>query len=99
MVVPEGGELPPEEELAAMEAAEAAEAAAAAAAAAPAGGVDESDWELVEDGVVLDEASVVEVVENAAGEIDDVVVIEDAVEADASADAVEPDAAEPETAA
>jgi large subunit ribosomal protein L9 len=40
-------------------------------------GVDESDWELVEDGVVLDEASVVEVEENAAGEIDDVVVIED----------------------
>ena len=38
MVVPEGGELPPEEELAAMEAAEAAEAAAAAAAAAPADG-------------------------------------------------------------
>ena len=33
MVVPEGGELPPEEELAAMEAAEAAEAAAAAEAA------------------------------------------------------------------
>jgi large subunit ribosomal protein L9 len=36
MVVPEGGELPPEEELAAMEAAEAAEAAAAEAAAQPA---------------------------------------------------------------
>jgi len=34
LVVPEGGELPPEEELAAMEAAEAAEAAAAAAPAA-----------------------------------------------------------------
>jgi large subunit ribosomal protein L9 len=33
LVVPEGGELPPEEELAAMEAVEAAEAAAAAAAA------------------------------------------------------------------
>ena len=56
MVVPEGGELPPEEELAAMEAAEAAEAAAAAAAAAPADAVDESDWELVDDAVVLDEA-------------------------------------------
>ncbi len=35
LVVPEGGELPPEEELAAMEAAEAVEAAAAAAAATP----------------------------------------------------------------
>jgi large subunit ribosomal protein L9 len=35
LVVPEGGELPPEEELAAMEAAEQAEAEAAAAAAAP----------------------------------------------------------------
>ena len=81
MVVPEGGELPPEEELAAMEAAEAAEAAAAAAAAAPADAVDESEWELVDDAVVLDEASVVEVEENAAGEIDDVVVIEDTVEA------------------
>ena len=73
-----------------MEAAEAAEAAAAAAAAAPADALDESEWELVEDGVVLDEASVVEVEENAAGEIDDVVVIEDAVETEA---AVEPDAA------
>jgi large subunit ribosomal protein L9 len=36
LVVPEGGELPPEEELEAMEAAEAAEAAAAAEAAQPA---------------------------------------------------------------
>ena len=82
MVVPEGGELPPEEELAAMEAAEAAEAAAAAAAAAPADAVDESEWELVDDAVVLDEASVVEVEENAVGEIDDVVVIEETVEAE-----------------
>jgi large subunit ribosomal protein L9 len=38
LVVPEGGELPPEEELAAMEAADAAAAAAAAEAAAPATG-------------------------------------------------------------
>src|SRR6476659_8303853 len=94
MVVPEGGELPPEEELAAMEAAEAAEAAAAAAAAAPATTVDESDWELVDD------AAVVEVEENAAGEIDDVVVIEDTVEtaeADAAVDGAletEPQAAD-----
>ena len=80
MVVPEGGELPPEEELAAMEAAEAAEAAAAAAAAAPADAVDDSEWEVVEDALVLDESSLVEVEENAAGEIDDVVVIEEAAE-------------------
>ncbi len=50
MVVPEGGELPPEEELAAMEAAEAAavaeaEAEAAAAAAAVA---EEAEWERAE---------------------------------------------------
>jgi large subunit ribosomal protein L9 len=47
LVVPEGGELPPEEELAAMEAAEAAEAAAAEAARAEAAGepveLDEDD--------------------------------------------------------
>jgi len=40
LVVPEGGELPPEEELAAMEAAEAAEAAAAAAESGPAPGAE-----------------------------------------------------------
>jgi hypothetical protein len=45
LVVPEGGELPPDEELAAMEAAEAAEAAAAAeeAATAPAGELEYLD--------------------------------------------------------
>ncbi len=49
MVVPEGGELPPEEELAAMEAAEAkAEAEAAAAAAEAAGVKPEPDWEALE---------------------------------------------------
>jgi large subunit ribosomal protein L9 len=91
MVVPEGGELPPEEELAAMEAAEAAEAAAAAAAAAPADAVDESEWELVDEAVVLDEAVLVEVEEDAAGEIDDVVVIEETVdETDSAEAAVEP---------
>lgn len=79
MVVPEGGELPPEEELAAMEA---AEAAAAAEAAGPVAADDESEWELVEDAVVLDEAVVVEVDEDAAGEIADVVVIEETDEAD-----------------
>jgi large subunit ribosomal protein L9 len=73
-VVPEGGELPPEEELAAMEA---AEAAAAAEAAGPIATTDESEWEFVEDAVVLDEAVLVEVEEDTAGEIDDVVVIEE----------------------
>jgi large subunit ribosomal protein L9 len=48
LVVPEGGELPPDEELAAMEAAEAAEAAAAEAARAEAAGetVDVLEAEL-----------------------------------------------------
>jgi large subunit ribosomal protein L9 len=103
MVVPEGGELPPEEELAAMEA---AEAAAAAEAAGPVAAADESEWELIEDAVVLDEAVVVEVEEDAAGEIDDVVVIEEPVEeseaetdsavaepAEAAVEPTEPDAA------
>jgi large subunit ribosomal protein L9 len=92
MVVPEGGELPPEEELAAMEAAELAAAAEAAAAAAPASSVDESAWEEVDDAVVLDDASLVEVTEDDAGEITDVVVVE------GTADAAEPETAEPEAA-
>ncbi len=46
MVVPEGGELPPDEELAAMEAAEAAAAAEAAGAAAAA--AEPIEWETVE---------------------------------------------------
>jgi len=93
MVVPEGGELPPEEELAAMEAAEAAEAAAAATAAVPTDAVDESEWELVDEAVVLDEAVLVEVEEDAAGDIEDVVVIEETVdetETDSAEAAVEP---------
>jgi large subunit ribosomal protein L9 len=45
LVVPEGGELPPEEELAAMEAAEAAEAAAAEAARREAAGEPALDFE------------------------------------------------------
>ena len=53
LVVPEGGELPPEEELAAMEAAEAAEAAAAEAARAEAAG---EPVELYEEDDVPDEA-------------------------------------------
>src|SRR3954468_14350661 len=99
-VVPEGGELPPEEELAAMEA---AEAAAAAEAAGPADAVDEGEWEIVEDAVVLGEAAVLEVEENAVGEIDDVVVIEDAVviddaaEAAAASDEADEADAEPQT--
>ena len=47
MVVPEGGELPPEEELAAMEAAEAA-AAAEAAGVVAAAATEEVEWESVE---------------------------------------------------
>ena len=90
LVVPEGGELPPEEELAAMEAAEAAAAAEAAEAAAPAGSVDQSDWEEVDDAVVLDDATMVEVVEDGAGEIADVVVVEE------TGDAVESETTEPE---
>jgi len=84
MVVPEGGELPPEEELAAMEAAVAAAAAEAAAAAGVVATLpaDEAERETVEvDGVGLDEAAVVEVGEDGAGEIADVVAVEEAVEA------------------
>jgi large subunit ribosomal protein L9 len=49
LVVPEGGELPPEEELAAMEAAEAAEAAAAAEARGETVAEEELDDELEDD--------------------------------------------------
>ncbi len=62
MVVPEGGELPPEEELAAMEAAEAAaaaEASAEAAGVAAAAATEAVEWETVE----VDEVEVVDVVE------------------------------------
>ena len=58
LVVPEGGELPPEEELAAMEAAEQAEAEAAAAASAEAEAAVAAQFveeELVEDEPVEDE--------------------------------------------
>ena len=51
LVVPEGGELPPEEELAAMEAAEAAEAAEVAAAETP---VPAEDLEAALDAAELD---------------------------------------------
>ena len=52
LVVPEGGELPPEEELAAIEAAEAAAEAAAVAAAAPP--VEDEYEDVLEDEVVED---------------------------------------------
>jgi len=65
MVVPEGGELPPEEELAAMEAAEAA-AAAEAAGVAAAAATGETEWETVE---VIDTVETGEVVE-ADGTVD-----------------------------
>ena len=51
LVVPEGGELPPEEELAAMEAAEAAAAAAEQAASAPA----EPEYEVVDEAAEEDD--------------------------------------------
>lgn len=57
LVVPEGGELPPEEELAAMEAAEAAEAAAAAEASGEVVHFDEPDELLA---AATDDASVAE---------------------------------------
>ncbi len=56
MVVPEGGELPPEEELAAMAAAEAAAEADAAGVAAPAA-TEEVEWETVEAEVEADVAA------------------------------------------
>ena len=75
MVVPEGGELPPEEELAAMEAAEAAaaaEASAAAAGVAAAAATEAVEWETVEVEVVdVVEVDVVESVETT--EVEDVV--------------------------
>ena len=55
LVVPEGGELPPEEELAALEAEERAEEAAAAAAAA--GAEPEEMVEIEEDVVEIEEAA------------------------------------------
>ena len=80
MVVPEGGELPPEEELAAMEAAEAAVAAEAAGLAAAAA-TEVVEWETVETvevsegeaevGTVEVEVEVVEVVEIIEAEVDD----------------------------
>jgi large subunit ribosomal protein L9 len=64
LVVPEGGELPPEEELVAIEAAEAAAAAEAEAAAAASSAQAETDYEYVE---VVD---AVEVAEVASTEVD-----------------------------
>ena len=87
MVVPEGGELPPEEELAAMEAAEAAaaaEASAAAAGVAAAAATEAVEWETVE----IDEVEVVDVVEVdvvesvETTEVEDVVDVEPEVEAE-----------------
>ena len=87
MVVPEGGELPPEEELAAMEAAEAAaaaEASAEAAGVAAAAATEAVEWETVE----VDEVEVVDVVEVdvvesvETTEVEDVVDVEPEVEAE-----------------
>jgi len=73
LVVPEGGELPPEEELAAMEAAEAAAAAEAAGATAESATAD-VDWEALEDADVLEVAEVEVEVETPAG-VEDVDVV------------------------
>ncbi len=85
LVVPEGGELPPEEELVAAEEAEAAEAEQAAAAHAEA----ES---LVESVIAEDESEETEAAEEDAVE-------EEAVEAEAEADPVEEDESEAEAVA
>lgn len=70
MIVPEGGELPPEEELAAMEAADAAAAAEAARAAAGAS-AEAAVWETVEEaeaGAGVVEVAVVELVDGDGAE-------------------------------
>jgi large subunit ribosomal protein L9 len=90
MVVPEGGELPPEEELAAMVAAEeaaAAEAAAAAGAVAPA----EVEWETVE----VEESVAEEAGDEVVAVVETVEVVEtvDATEVDGSVEAVDPEVA------
>ena len=90
MVVPEGGELPPEEELAAMEAAEAA-AAAEAAGVVAAAATEEVEWESVEVSEVETvevetvevEAVEFELVESVeTTEVEDVVDVEPEVEAE-----------------
>ena len=85
MVVPEGGELPPEEELAAMEAAEAAaaaEASAAAAGVAAAAATEAVEWETVE----VDEVEVVDVVEVDVVESVETTEVEDVVEPEVEAE-------------
>jgi len=91
MVVPEGGELPPEEELAAMEAAEAA-AAAEAAGVVAAAATEEVEWESVEvsevetvevEAVEFELVESVESVESVeTTEVEDVVDVEPEVEAE-----------------
>jgi hypothetical protein len=81
LVVPEGGELPPEEELAALEAEERAEEAAAAAEAA---GAEPEEMLEVED--------VVEVEEETAPEAAEVETEPELVEPEASAAEPEPEA-------
>lgn len=89
LVVPEGGELPPEEELAAMEAAEAAEAAANAPEEEPLG--EEFEYEDVEpaataaeDPVVSDAPEVEPSAEDVAGEVAEDEFDRAAYEADAT---------------
>jgi len=91
MVVPEGGELPPEEELAAMEAAEAAVAAEAAGLAAAAA-TEVVEWETVET------VETVRVIEGEA-EVGTVEVeVVEIIEVEAEVDVAEPDDTEPEAA-
>jgi large subunit ribosomal protein L9 len=91
LVVPEGGELPPEEELAAMEAAEAAEAAKAEAeAAAAAADADEAIADAVAETPLADVADVADVAD--AAEVDEVEEV-DADLAEAETDDEAPSAA------
>jgi large subunit ribosomal protein L9 len=85
LVVPEGGELPPEEELAAMEAAEAAAAAAAAPAIVEAEAADEpfEAEATVDDEAVVESAAALAETDEVAVEADEAVSEDDeaAVEA------------------
>jgi large subunit ribosomal protein L9 len=97
LVVPEGGDLPPEEELAALEAAEAAEAeeqaAAAAAAAAEHAAAEEAIAEAIEE-EELDDSEDAEGAEGAEG-VEGVEGVEEVGVAGESAEAAAPSSDEP----
>jgi large subunit ribosomal protein L9 len=94
LVVPEGGELPPEEELAAMEAAEAAEAAANAPQEASGEEFEYEDIEpaatAAQDPVVSDAPEVEPTEEDVAGEVADDDFDRAAYEADATPEEEQP---------